>query len=498
VDRPKCHFYACAIESIFPLSRAFFPAAQRSLFSPCFLPFLSLPLSKMAQPAPASAAKGAPPPKKPSTLFKDTHPKEYEEALRAPNPGVDLGSLTTCSGHKVWFRCSLHTTCDEHVWNATIASRTFGRTSGCQFCSARVSKFCRCDIHETLASRPDLVAEIHPTLNPGLEPRSTFLGSNKRITWLCTAHTTCKEHVWTVALHHRTQDGSGCPFCAGQRGCSCDGDGLLINNKEMMSQLLPEDRPQDLGSIRITSHRILTWTCNQHDTCDEHVWEAMASNRTMHGQGCPFCSNKRVCSCTADTLLLARQAEPMALLDEILDDIETIRAGSTRILSWKCSKGHKWKTGVANQCRRAGSGCRECDGTISGMELSARNVFRELGHEAIEQHRFPECRDKQPLLWDFWLPQLNMLVETDGKQHFVDTPFFASSTFAGQRARDATKTRYATGRHHLLRISYSSQSKIASECSAFITLVQGAPSGTFLQRFVGREYETDEYKNNSM
>lgn len=102
--------------------------------------------------------------------------------------------LTPGSGRKIWWRCS-----NQHEWQATVASRTKG--SGCPHCY----------MQSIVKGKPivdhGLLVEWHPSLNPGLNPRTLSAAYNRKLWWLCRI-----GHEWQATLRSRIQ-GGGCPDC---------------------------------------------------------------------------------------------------------------------------------------------------------------------------------------------------------------------------------------------------------------------------------------------
>lgn len=76
--------------------------------------------------------------------------------------------------------------------------------------------------------------------------------------------------------------------------------------------------------------------------------------------------------------------------------------------------------------------------------------------EFIEQFRFDDCRYKNPLPFDFYLPKLNVLIEFDGEQH--DRPierWGGEKAFVLQKKRDLIKNEYCIDKKiKLIRIKY--------------------------------------------
>ena len=135
------------------------------------------------------------------------------------------------SSVRLQFRCPAHTTCPEHVWVASIASRTMPRSAGCPFCAHKQT--CACPGNGRLSvDRPEVFAELDVAKMQELD--ATFdaaefgkmaIGSDVAAWWKCSNHTTCEGHRWSVSIGTRAR-GSGCPFC-NRRSCPCPGSRLI-------------------------------------------------------------------------------------------------------------------------------------------------------------------------------------------------------------------------------------------------------------------------------
>src|SRR5450755_4829789 len=123
------------------------------------------------------------------------------------NPGLDPETLGARSGRRVWWSCG---SCG-HEWRALVFSRSLG--DGCPECARRRQRERGprpVPRERSLAvRRPELVAELHPTRNPGIDPAALGAGSGLKAWWRCRL---C-GHEWAASVTNRT-NGSGCPRCA--------------------------------------------------------------------------------------------------------------------------------------------------------------------------------------------------------------------------------------------------------------------------------------------
>lgn len=72
------------------------------------------------------------------------------------------------------------------------------------------------------------------------------------------------------------------------------------------------------------------------------------------------------------------------------------------------------------------------------------------------EYRFNDCKYKLPLPFDFYLPDYNILIEYDGKQHFEIINFFGGKKrLIEQNIKDNIKTEYCKNNNiKLIRIKY--------------------------------------------
>lgn len=102
-----------------------------------------------------------------------------------------------------------------------------------------------------------------------------------------------------------------------------------------------------------------------------------------------------------------------------------------------------------------GHGCPVC--SESKGERAVARALEKLQIAYERERKFPDCRDKRPLRFDFWLPKLNVLVEFDGLQHHEPYKLFGGAEmFEVTQRRDRIKTAYARKKRiRLIRVRYS-------------------------------------------
>lgn len=114
------------------------------------------------------------------------------------------------------------------------------------------------------------------------------------------------------------------------------------------------------------------------------------------------------------------------------------------------------------------TGCPTC--SSSKGEIAIEDFFLKNNMKYEKQKRFKDCRDKLPLPFDFYLPDFNLCIEYDGRQHFEPQPWSRTNKHAKQnmfyelsetQRRDQIKTDYCKNNNiNLLRIPYNKFNKI--------------------------------------
>jgi protein-arginine kinase activator protein McsA len=116
-----------------------------------------------------------------------------------------------------------------------------------------------------------------------------------------------------------------------------------------------------------------------------------------------------------------------------------------------------------------GRGCPKCKS--SHGEQKIQMYLDDQNIEYIKEKTFRGCRNKNLLRFDFYLPEYNMCIEFDGKQHHEPFSFNRPrkitpeiyDEFIDLKKRDNIKNKYCTDNNiKLLRISYIEINKI--EC----------------------------------
>ena len=139
-----------------------------------------------------------------------------------------------------------------------------------------------------------LLEEWDTEQNLPLTPDAVSRGSNKKVAWKCA-----NGHTWMSAVKVRAA-GANCPFCCGKRVIA-GGNSLWALYPELAKQWDTERngslRPDEISP---GSEKKIWWRCEQG-----HSWQAMPCSRTLHGNGCPVCTSRKIVAGINDLKTLA-------------------------------------------------------------------------------------------------------------------------------------------------------------------------------------------------
>ena len=181
-------------------------------------------------------------------------------------------------------------------------------------------------------------------------------GTHRRVWWQCA-----KGHAWQASVASRV-NGSGCPVCAGKV--------VVAGDNDLASQyphLAREWHPEKNGSLLPTqvapaSNRKVWWRCPQG-----HDYQAVVASRTQRGNGCPYCSGRKVLVGFNDLATTYPEVakEWHTTLNGSLTP-QDVTAGSRKRVWWQCSQGHTWKAIIYSRTGSQRCGCPVCSGHTAG------------------------------------------------------------------------------------------------------------------------------------
>lgn len=182
-------------------------------------------------------------------------------------------------------------------------------------------------------------------------------------------------------------------------------------------------------------------------TCKEHGDFTQKPYHHLKGSGCPYCSKNR----KLDTKLFIEKSN---LIHHNTYDYSKVDYINIKLkVKIICSKHGEFLQSAGKHLM--GRGCPYCK--ESKGEAKIRFILEQKSISFNRQYIFIDCRDILPLPFDFYLPDFNLCIEYDGKQHFEPLTFFGGDDgLKDSVKKDFIKTKYCKDNGiRLLRIKYS-------------------------------------------
>lgn len=229
---------------------------------------------------------------------------------------------------------------------------------------------------------PHLLNELAPGKNSHIDPEKT--NTMTRLWWKC-AKADCDHHIWESRVHDRIKKNSGCPFCAGKRTCPCLN--LETEYPELAKQWHPSKNCALLPSqYTSSSKKRVWWLCSKSQCVHSHEWISDIGSR-VQGNGCPFCSHRKICSCDS---LAASHPQLLKFWDEKqnANGPDKVTAKSNLPISWVCPKCfHKWQRTPWDMTRDdRKESCPSCHAS-SQQDMKNAHVLRPMDEYSMHSIR---------------------------------------------------------------------------------------------------------------
>lgn len=193
--------------------------------------------------------------------------------------------------------------------------------------------------------------------------------------------------------------------------------------------------------------------------CPIHGLHRMKIGNLLSGKKCPDCQHQK-CS---ERLRLS-QSEVISQVEQcggqILNPEDYIN-NSERNLEITCPRcGNIFTTSLVLFTQHGGQLCQDCYRKESIGENKIRKFLETHNIRFNPEHWFNDCRDQWPLRFDFYLPEMNTVIEFDGEQHYVDNHYF-DFVYDTNKKHDAIKNEYCEQKGiSMIRIPYWDMEKI--------------------------------------
>ena len=248
----------------------------------------------------------------------------------------------------------------------------------------------------------------------------------------------CKQHGMFEQLPASHLRGYGCSKCYGFNKNTND----FINESNLIHH-----NKYDYSLTKYIGNKT-----NVVIICPNHGKFTQRPNNHLSGQGCPKCTGKYYPT-------LKEFVNKAINVHGNKYDYSLVEYINSRLKVKIICPNH----GIFEQAPTdhiSGYGCICC--RESNGEKNVAKYLDDNNVKYVREKRFFGCKNKNPLPFDFYLEEKNLLIEFDGKQHLIPNEYFGGEiAFRQIKTNDEIKNNFAKNNNiNLLRIKYYEMNNI--------------------------------------
>ena len=274
--------------------------------------------------------------------------------------------------------------------------------------------------------------------------KSVYTGNKNKVIITCPIHGDFKQN----AKYH--MNGGGCPKCNIGKGLRNKGKFKYKNNEfiEMCEKVHSNKYDYLETKYKGVKNKVKV-------ICPTHGLFLVRAENHINGVGCNKCAydekkrNKSQLICELNKIHIFKYNYHITNnYISTKDKIEVV-----------CPEHGKFIQELGVHLK--GSGCTLCK-TKSRGEIYIKKILENNKIKFIREKSFEKIESMKRLRFDFWLPELNTIIEYDGKHHFEPIEYFGGNkTFDKVKKNDKIKNLFCLDNNiNLLRISYKDYKNI--------------------------------------
>ncbi len=272
-----------------------------------------------------------------------------------------------------------------------------------------------------------------------------YVNSKTKVCIICPKH----GEFWQIPNNHL--NGNGCPSCANEK----NKDVMRSNTYEFLNKLkkvLSEDE-YDFSKVDYYNNRKKVLVI-----CKKHGEFYAKPADLLHGHGCPICryikAHDKTRKSTEQFISDARKVHGSKY-----DYSKTAYKGAHEKVIITCPEHGDFEQ--EPNVHLKGYGCPKC--SESHLEKEIRALLEENNIKYDYEKQFPWLKNIQPMSIDFYLPELNVGIECQGRQHFEPIEWFGGEVgFEACLERDNLKNKLCS-ENSIKIVYYTKETSIEKE-----------------------------------
>jgi hypothetical protein len=317
--------------------------------------------------------------------------------------------ISKFSNQKFDFKCNV---CN-HIHQTQINSISMGQ--GCPYCAFPSKLLCEdvnCIIclNRSFASHPK---SIFWNLEENIiSPRMVFKNSNSKFNFKCDC-----GHKFNMKPIQIEQQKQFCPYCAGKLLCDDENCQMCFNNSfathNMSAKWSDKNVLLPRNIFKRTDYKAL-FDC---DICN-HEFTGLISVIKKNTLNCPYCAKKKLCEndnckiCFENSFASHPKSIYLSQKNNIIARFIFKNSGVKYIFDCNYCNNEFFKT--PDSINGKNEWCPLC------YYKTEKKIFEWLKKKYINiKHQFIIKKDNNVWKYDFLIKDLNIIIELDGPQHFI-------------------------------------------------------------------------------
>ncbi len=310
------------------------------------------------------------------------------------NKGICLSIEYKNTDTKYEWKCK-----QGHQWSASL-DQIKNRHTWCPYC-AGVGKYTIEDCQKIAKERGGKCLSL------------IYKNSKEKMLWECKY-----GHIWATVFGCLNLQNTWCPTCAG----------CIKHTLEKCQEFAKTLGGKCLSKTYTNANKRLRWKCKYN-----HKWKARFNNVKNQKNWCPEC---------ADTTLTIEECQEFA---KNLEGrcLSKIYENSHEAMEWECSNKHQWVTKFSH-IKNDRTWCPQCRNKTEAKFYEWYNYNSNIIFHITSQVKYDWCINPKTgysLRFDFVIEDLKLIIEIDGRQHFIQVRDWTSPE--DQQESDIYKMKFA-------------------------------------------------------